>query len=133
MAGKKVIDAHSVLAFFENGTGAEKVSSLIKAALEKDKPLMISSLAWCEVCFGIYASMEKSKATQTIENALTLPIEIVPFDLDGAKRAAAIKAENKVSYSDAASIALAKIKKATLVTGKQELCAFSKLVEIELL
>jgi len=133
MAGKKVIDAHSVLAFFENATGAEKVSSLIKAALEKDKPLMISSLAWCEVCFGIYASMEKSKAAQTIENALTLPIEIVPFDQDGAKMAAAIKVENKVSYSDAASIALAKIKKATLVTGKKELGALSKLVDIEVL
>lgn len=131
MASKKVIDAYSLLAFFENATGADKVASLIKAALEKDRPLMISSLAWCEVCFGIYASMEKSKATAMIESALTLPIEIVPFDQDAARIAAAIKAENRVTYSDAASISLAKLKRAALVTGKHELREFGKLVEIE--
>lgn len=133
MASKKVIDAYSVLAFFENATGADKVASLIKTALEKDRPLMISSLAWCEVCFGIYASMEKTKATAMIESALTLPLEIVAFDPEAARIAATIKAENKVTYSDAASISLAKLKRATLVTGKNELREFSKLVDIEIL
>jgi PIN domain nuclease of toxin-antitoxin system len=133
MASKKVIDAYSVLAFFENAAGADKVASLIKTALDKDRPLMISSLAWCEVCYGIYASMEKAKATAMIENALTLPLDIVAFDHDAARIAAAIKVDNKVTYSDASSIALAKLKRATLVTGKNELREFSKLVDIEIL
>lgn len=133
MASKKVIDAYSLLAFLENAICADKVAFLIKNALEKDSPLMISSLAWCEACFGIFASEDKSKAADTIGNILTLPIEIVAFDCEAAKIAAAIKSENKISYPDAASLALAKIKKATLVTGKQELREFSKIVDIEIL
>lgn len=136
MASKKVIDAYSLLAFFENKGGAEKVASLIKIALDKDRHIMISSVAWSEVCFGMYASMDKANALSTIENALTLPLEIVPLDQDMAKLAAEIRAENtgrKISFSDAASLALAKYKKATLITGKHDLKDLGKFAEIEVI
>ena len=50
----------------------------------------------------------------------TLPIQIVPADLELAKQAAEFKASKKMSYADCFAAALAKLRKAELVTGDKE-------------
>ena len=133
MSAKKVIDASALLAFLENGQGAEKVSELIKHVCEKDRMLLISSLSWCEVCHAIFSSLDRAKAEAAIENLLTLPIEIAPFEQEDAKIVALIKAEHKTSYIDSAAVALAKKKKTALLTIKSELKKLDKIASVELL
>ncbi|MBZ0169935.1 PilT-like protein [Candidatus Methylomirabilis lanthanidiphila] len=50
----------------------------------------------------------------------TLPIQIVPADLELARQAAAFKSGKKMSYADCFAAALAKLRKAELVTGDKE-------------
>lgn len=133
MSARQVIDASALLAFLENGQGAEKVSQRIKHFCEKDRTLLISSLSWCEVCHAIFLSLDRAKAEAALENLLTLPIEIVPFEQDDARISALIKAEHKFSYVDCASVVLAKKKKAALLTTKSELKRLEKVVPVELL
>jgi len=49
-----------------------------------------------------------------------LPIELAPADLSLSYRAAIYKATYKMSYADCFAAALAKTKKATLVTGDKD-------------
>ena len=50
----------------------------------------------------------------------TLPIEVVPADLELTRQAAEFKATKKMSYGDCFAAALAKLRKAELVTGDEE-------------
>jgi predicted nucleic acid-binding protein len=50
----------------------------------------------------------------------TLPIHLVPADLELAKQAAELKAVKKMSYADCFAAALAKHRRVELVTGDKE-------------
>ena len=50
----------------------------------------------------------------------TLPIQFVSVDIEFAKKAAELKASRKMSYADCFAAALAKPRKAELVTGDKE-------------
>jgi predicted nucleic acid-binding protein len=52
--------------------------------------------------------------------ARTMPLHVVPVDLELAELAADYKAARKLALADAFAAALAKHKKAELVTGDQE-------------
>ena len=49
------------------------------------------------------------------------PVEVIPVDLPLAHQAALYKVTHKMSYSDCLAAALAKIRKAALVTGDKDL------------
>lgn len=59
-----------------------------------------------------------------------LPIEIVEANINLTLQAAEYKAYNKISYTDAFAAALAKIKKASLVTGDKEFKVLEKEIKI---
>jgi predicted nucleic acid-binding protein len=50
----------------------------------------------------------------------TLPIQFVPVDMELAKKAAELKTTTNMSYADCFAAALAKLRKAELVTGDKE-------------
>jgi len=50
----------------------------------------------------------------------TLPIQITSADLDQARQAAEFKAARRMSYADCFAAALAKSRKAELVTGDKD-------------
>lgn len=120
MSARKVLDSYSLIAFFENEPGADKVAELIKEARDKDKPLFLSVVNWGEVYYAVYRTAGKTAAEETIKNLDTLPIEIIDVDRAMTKVAAEFKASHKMSYADSFAAALAKTKKADLVTGDKE-------------
>lgn len=128
----KVLDSWAVLAFYQGEPAGEQVEALIESASTSGKPLLISAVNWAE----IYYSMERVGGRQAAEEAAadlaTLPIDVVGVgdDLKLARLAAQFKATHKMSLADAFAAALAKEKKAELVTGDPEFKALEKEIKI---
>lgn len=120
MSSHKVLDSYAIMAFFENEPGASKVAELIKQARDKGRPLLLSVVNWGEVYYVIARAAGQSVAEEALKTVDTLPIEIVPIDREIAKIAAEFKSTRKMSYADCFAAALAKLKKADLVTGDKE-------------
>jgi len=59
-------------------------------------------------------------ADQVAHLISSLPIQIISADLDLTKQAAEFKATRKMSYANCFAAALAKLRKAELVTGEKE-------------
>jgi predicted nucleic acid-binding protein len=128
----KVLDSWAVLAFYKGEPAGEDVETLIESASTSGKPLLLSAVNWAE----IYYSMERAGGRQAADEAAadlaTLPIDVVGVgdDLKLARLAAQFKATHKMSLADAFAAALAKEKKAELVTGDPEFKALEKEIKI---
>jgi len=90
----------------------------------------------CEVNFAEtkYMILRKNgkSAWESIQSMLhSLPIQFVPADRSLADMAAQFKAKHRISLADAFAAALAKAKKAHLVTGDQEFKNLEKEIKIK--
>ena len=125
-----VLDATVMLALFFDEPGAEKMEHLFHAASEADRPVYISAVNWAEVIY----KMERRYGEAGLETARqferTTPLEVVPVDCELAESAALLKNAYKLGLADAFAAALAKQKKAELVTGDHEFKALKKEIEI---
>lgn len=126
----KVLDSYALLAFFENEKGADKVADIIRQARDRDKPLLLTAVNWGEVLYIVTRASGNAAAGKIEEIIDTFPIEIVPVDRDIAKIAAEFKAAKKMSYADCFAAALAKLKKAELVTGNRKFKAIKNKIKI---
>jgi len=120
MTFRRVLDSYGVIAFLENESGAEKVAEEIKHARDKDRPIFLSVVNWGEVYYIVSRAAGKEAAEEALKTLDTLPIEVIPADRELAKIAAEFKSSRKMSYADCFAAALAKQKKAELITGDKE-------------
>lgn len=82
--------------------------------------LLLSVVNWGEVFYIVHREYGPSKAQQVADVIDTLPIEIIPADLELTRQAAVFKAKHKMSYADCFAAALAKLRRAELITGDKE-------------
>jgi predicted nucleic acid-binding protein len=116
----KVLDSYALMAFFEDEPGADLVRGLIHKAVESDTILLMSVVNLGEVWYSIARTNSPETADQYIHEIKGLGIEIVDVDWGLTRQAAAFKANGNISYSDCFAAALAKSRKADLVTGDKE-------------
>ena len=125
-----VLDASALLALFLDEPGAEKMEHLFHAASEADRPVFISAVNWAEVLY----KMERKHGNAGLETARqferTTPLEAVPVDRELAESAAHLKNEYDLGLADAFAAALAKNKKAELVTADHEFKSVEKEIKI---
>ena len=120
-AAVRVLDSYSLIAYFEGEAGKETMIEVFRSARDSSKPLFLSVVNWGEVYYITLREAGREQADHVAHLISTLPIHIVPVDLELAKQAAEFKAEHKMSYADCFAAALAKSKnKAELVTGDKE-------------
>lgn len=116
----QVLDAHAVFIYLEKEPGFEKVSDAFSRSAEAGRNLLMTSVNWGE----IYYITRREKGVEMAEDVMkvldSFPIEVVDVDRALAKQAGAYKAEKKMSYADCFAAALAKLKKAELMTGDKE-------------
>lgn len=130
MSENNVLDSYAVLAFLENERGGEKVSGMLKRARDKENPLFLSVVNWGEVYYIACRTSGKLIAERVLQTLDALPIEIVPIDREITKIAAEFKSSRKMSYADCFAAALAKVKKAAVVTGDREFKEVEEIVDI---
>jgi predicted nucleic acid-binding protein len=119
-AAPRVLDSHSLIAYLENEDGADKMIELFQVARDYGKTLFLSVVNWGEVYYITLREAGRERAEAVAHLISTLPVQIVPVDLELAKQAAEFKAFKRMSYGDCFAAALAKLRKAELVTGDSE-------------
>jgi len=119
-AAVRVLDSYSLIAYFEGEAGKDTVIEVFRSARDSGKDLFLSVINWGEVFYIMLREEGRERADEVAHLMSTLPIQVVPADLELAKQAAEFKATKKMSYADCFAAALAKLKKAELVTGDKE-------------
>jgi len=115
-----VLDASALMAFFEDRPGAEKVEELLAKAAESKRPLLISVVNWGEVYYSVWRAHGEKVAGEKLREIAQLPIDVVNVDMELAKLSATLKAERKLPYADCFAAALARARKAVLVTSDRD-------------
>ena len=119
-AATRVLDSYSIIAYFEGEAGKEKMIEVLRTARDSGRPLLLSVINWGEVFYITLREAGRERAGQLAHLISTLPVEVIPADLELTRLAAEFKANNKMSYADCFAAAMAKLRKAELVTGDKE-------------
>ncbi len=115
-----VLDSWAVIAYLEDEPAAEKVADIMADAHEQDIPLLITVINAGEVWYIVARESSDAEADRSVKQLRELGIEFVDADWNLAHGAGYFKSRNKMSFADAFAAALAKQRKAHLVTGDRE-------------
>lgn len=110
------------MALFNDEPAADEVEALLEKAGGGTHKLLMCVVNWGEIYYSVMRGAPAGMARQKEREIAAMPIELVPVeaDLHLVRQAAIYKATHKISYADAFAAALAKIRKAELVTGDLE-------------
>ena len=125
-----VLDAHALLAFFRGEDAGVPVKELLHKAATADRPLHMTEVNYAEVKYMLLKKDGAEMWDQAAEVLKSLPVEFHPATRALADTAADFKARFKISLADAFAAALAKEKKAELVTGDPELKPLEKEIKM---
>ena len=125
-----VLDASAMLAMFFGQPGMEQVRDLFHKASEADRPVFISAVNWADVLYKMERKHGKAGYETARQFERTTPLEAVPVDRELAESAALLKNSHKLGLADAFAAALAKSKKAELVTADHEFKSVEKEIKI---
>lgn len=115
-----VLDSYALIAFLNKEDGYDRVSEIFEKCTEVDEEALMCVVNLGEVYYHALRVGGEQKAKFFLEIVKALPINVVEANINLTIMAAEIKAFNKMSYADAYAAALAKLKKATLITGDKE-------------
>lgn len=116
----RVLDAYSLIAYLEGEDGKDRMIEIIRDARDTGRDLLLSVVNWGEVYYITLRETGLKRAEAVSHVISTLPVQLIPVDLDLAKQAAEFKAKKKMSYADCFAAALAKLRNAELVTGDED-------------
>jgi len=126
-----VLDANALMALFEDRPGAEKVQELIARAAETQNFLLMSVVNWGEVYYSYWRDRGEAVADERIRMIAQLPIEVIDVDVELTRLAASFKARHKLPYADAFAAALAKQRRASLITTDKDFRPVESEIPIE--
>lgn len=115
-----VLDSWAVIAYLEDEPSAEQVEELVATAHEEQIPIYMSVINVGEVWYTLAREVSEEEANAGVKMLSDLRIQFENVDWELTMEAARFKAQTKMSYADAFAAALAKVKKADLVTGDNE-------------
>jgi predicted nucleic acid-binding protein len=128
---RRLLDSFALIAFLGKEKGFEKVKSLLDAAADEGKPLLMNEVSVGEVFCITSRKRSPEKAEEFLDRLPALPIRLVPNPFSTVIEAARIKAKYPVSYADAFAAATALLEGAAVVTGDPEFARLRDLVEID--
>lgn len=125
-----VLDASALLAMFFGEPGVDTMRDFFQRAAEADRPLLVSAVNWAEVLYKLARRHGQEGLEVARRFDRTMPLHVVPVDLELAELAADFKATRKLALADAFAAALARHKKAELVTCDREFKAVEKEIKV---
>lgn len=128
----RVLDSWALIAFFEDEPAADAVEEILDQANRDKHRLYLSAVNWAEVYYNTMREVSPEAAEAHAQTIANLPIDVIGVgdDLKLARQAAIYKATHRLSLADAFAAALAKEKKAELVTGDPEFKPVEKDIKI---
>ena len=129
----KVLDSFALIAYFRDEPGAATMENLLVTAGKKDTPLHMTDVNYAEVKYSIVKKDGAAAWEEAAKILQGLPIDFHSTTRALADTAAGFKARFKMSLADAFAAALAREKKAELITGDPEFKALAKEIKIVLL
>ena len=126
-----VLDSWAVIAFLEDEPSAPQIADLIASSHEEDIPLYMTVVNVGEVWYTIAREISEDDANASIKELRDLRIQFENVDWELTQEAARIKSQHKMSYADCYAAALAKLKKADLVTGDNEFKGLENEIKIQ--
>ena len=117
-----VLDASTVMTFFEDRPGAAKVEDLLARATEGKCELRVVN--WGEAYYSVCRAKGPGVARKVLAEIAQLPIDLVDAGYELTKLAAELHADHKLPYADCFAAALAANRKASLATSHAD---FAKL------
>ena len=129
-AAVRVLDSYSLIAYIEGENGKDTMIEIFRSARDSGRACLLSVVNWGEVYYITLREAGQARADEVAHMISTLPIHIVPADLDLAKQAAIFKSSKKMSYADCFAAALAKHRRVEMVTGDKEFKQVAEEVKI---
>ena len=126
-----VLDSWSVIAYLEDEPSGQQIADLIASAHEEAIPVFMCVVNAGEVWYIIAREISEDDANLSIKELRDLRIQFVDVDWELTQEAARFKAHHKMSYADCYAVALAKAKKANLVTGDIEFKSIEDQIKIQ--
>jgi ribonuclease VapC len=118
-----ILDAWAVLAYFGNEAGADRVREVLQSAENNEGRIGISMINVGEVAYITERERGITRVHEVLAALRSLPVTALPADEAVVLTAAHIKANHRLSYSDAFAAATASLWGARLMTGDPELKA----------
>jgi predicted nucleic acid-binding protein len=115
-----VLDSWAIMSYLGGEPSAEKVADIMADAHEEDIPLFMTVVNAGEVWYILAREVSVAEADSSVRQIRQLGIGFIDADWGLAHEAAGFKAKHKMSFADCFAAALAKQKKAHLITGDQE-------------
>jgi uncharacterized protein len=125
-----VLDTWAVIAYLEDEPSGEQVEDLIATAHEEQIPIYMSVVNVGEIWYTVAREVSEEEANASVKLLRDLRIQFEDVDWTLTQEAARFKSQNKMSYADAFAAALAKVKKADLVTGDTEFKSLESEIKI---
>lgn len=116
----KVLDSFALIAYLRDEPGAETMEQLLVSASKNDNPVLMTDVNYAEVKYSILKKDGAGAWAEAAKILPGLPIDFHPTTRALADTAADFKARFRMSLADAFAAALAREKKAELVTGDAE-------------
>src|SRR5881628_3181829 len=108
------------MAFLEDEPAAEQVEDLLVSSQEDGSQLLMATINLGEVWYSLARARSENEADEAEKQIRRLGILVVDADWELTRQAASFKAKNRIAYADCYAAALAKLKRADLVTGDKE-------------
>jgi ribonuclease VapC len=125
-----VFDSWAVLAYLGDETSSQAVADLIAGAHENRVPMYISSINAGEVWYILAREISETEADKAVADVVRLGIELIDANWSLTRIAGGFKAHHRMSYADCFAAALAKDRKADLVTGDKEFKSVDREINI---
>jgi uncharacterized protein len=126
-----VLDTWAVIAYLEDEPSGEQVENLIATAHEEQIPIYMSVVNVGEVWYTVAREVSEEEANNSVKLLRDLRIQFEDADWELTQEAALFKCKQRMSYADCYAAALAKLKKANLVTGDVEFRQIEQAVNIQ--
>ena len=126
-----VLDTWAVIAYLEGESSAPQIADLIAGAHEEGITLYMTVVNVGEIWYTIEQEISEEDANASVKELRDLRIQFENVDWELTREAARFKSQHKMSYADCYAAALAKSKKADLVTGDVEFKQIEKAINIQ--
>ena len=126
-----VLDTWAVIAYLEDEPSGQQIADQIASAHEEDIPIYMTVVNVGEVWYTIAREISEDEANNGVKVLRDLRIQFEDANWQLTQEAARFKSKNKMSYADCYAAALAKVRKADLLTGDKEFKAVENQVKIQ--